>query len=280
MFRNGHPSVLVNEPSCSFRRPSISSNYKGNGEIVFVADTGFDMGVTDNVHPAFTGRVLAAVTAAGATIPADWDGHGTHVAGSVLASLNQYPGTDMFNAQGTAEEAKLISIALNFARFPRTLSLLTHDAPSYGKPVIMNNSWGNVWKWTQNPYGVDDARIVDLVMYNNPYTCILFAAGNDGRYVGTNGKQQQIGDFASAKNCITVGANYSDRQLNPSSNAYQPGGKIHSTFEMTAFSSTGPTVEDRLAPDVVAPGAVVLSARSRTILPDKSTDMLLAIRLS
>ena len=117
----------------------------------FVADTGFDMGVTDNVHPAFTGRVLAAVTAAGATIPADWDGHGTHVAGSVLASLNQYPGTDMFNAQGTAEEAKLISIALDFARFPPTLSLLTQDVPTYGKPVIMRQLLGKCMEVDSEP---------------------------------------------------------------------------------------------------------------------------------
>ena len=250
-----------------FSKFAISSNYKGNGEIVFIADTGFDMGVTDDVHPAFTGRVLAATTSAGATIPADRDGHGTHVAGSVLANLNQYPGKNMFNAQGTAEEAKLISIALNFANFPTTLSLLTQDVPSYGSPVIMNNSWGNVWTWTQKPYGIDDASIVDQVMYNNPNTCIVFAAGNDGRYVGNNGKQQQIGDFASAKNSITVGASYSDRPLDPAGIAYQPGGEVHSAFEMTGFSSTGPTVEGRLAPDVVAPGTVILSARSRKILP-------------
>ena len=252
-----------------FSKTAISSNYKGQGEIVFVADTGFDMGRSDDVHPAFTGRVLAAATAAGATTSADMDGHGTHVAGSVLANLNQPSGSDMSNVQGTAEEAKLISIAVNFAKdqFPPTLSLLTQNISPYGPPVIMNNSWGSEWVGSPYPYGIGDAKIVDQVMYNNPYTCFLFAAGNAADLVNKTGKQQQIGDWASAKNCITVGASYSDRQLSPVKNAYQPGGNVHPASEMTDFSSTGPTVEDRLAPDVVAPGAVVLSARSRTILP-------------
>lgn len=220
--------------------------------------------------------MLAATTAAGATISADWNGHGTHVAGSVLGNLNQYPGTDMSNVEGTAPESKLISIALNFSKFPTTLSLLTQNVPPFGSPVVMNNSWGNIWNGSQQPYGPNNARIVDQVMHNNSYTCILFAAGNDGKYVGINNKQQQIGNFASAKNCITVGASYSDRPLDSKDTAYQTGGRVHSISEMTVFSSTGPTVEGRVAPDVVAPGAVILSARSRTISPGILTETLLA----
>ncbi len=250
-----------------FTKASVSSNYKGNGEIVFVADTGFDKGVTDDVHPAFTGRVLAATTAAGATVPADWLGHGTHVAGSVLGNLDQSPESDMSNVQGTATKSKLISIAVNFDNFPSVLGLLTQNIPPYGSPIIMNNSWGEPWKGVQDEYGPEDAYIVDEVMFNNSQACILFSAGNDGQFVDSSGNQQQIGNFASAKNCITVGASFSDRPLDPTNQAYQAGGKVHSTSEMTAFSSTGPTVAGRVAPDVVAPGAVILSARSRTILP-------------
>ena len=274
--RKHKPFSVHQRAIMQFSKMAISSKYKGNGEIVFVADTGFDMGVADDVHPAFTARVLAATTAAGATISADWDGHGTHVAGSVLGDLNQYPGTDMSNAQGTATESKLVSIALNFDMFPTTLDLLTQNVPPYGPPVVMNNSWGLTWNWSQQLYGAGDAYIVDEVMFKDSYACILFAAGNDGDRVGTNGKQQQIGDYASAKNCITVGASYSDRPLDPNNRGYKAGGKVHSTCEMTDFSSTGPTVDGRVAPDVVAPGAVILSARSRTILPANLQKILLS----
>ena len=53
--------------------------YRGAGEIIAVADTGFDMGSTTNVHPAFAGRVKQ-LYALGRTNPARTDdphGHGT-----------------------------------------------------------------------------------------------------------------------------------------------------------------------------------------------------------
>jgi subtilisin family serine protease len=243
---------------------AVSNKYKGSGEVVFMADTGFDTGLANDVHPAFTGRVLAATTAKGATVTADTDGHGTHVAGSILGNFVKPPGTDLSNAQGTAPEAKLVSIALNFDDMPPILDLLTQNVPNCGSPVIMNNSWGATWRGYQELYGSETAKIVDQVMDDNPNACILFAAGNDGRKVGSNGLQQHIGAYASAKNCITVGATYSDRPVDATIR-YQAGGKVHATSEMVAFSSSGPTSSGRLKPDVVAPGAVILSARSRSI---------------
>src|SRR5262249_8146466 len=57
---------------------------EGAGEIVAVADTGFDMGSTTDVHPAFTGRVIKLYALGRQNRQDDPDGHGTHVAGSVL----------------------------------------------------------------------------------------------------------------------------------------------------------------------------------------------------
>src|SRR5262249_13695501 len=76
-------------------RPILNANtvvingtsYEGAGQIVVVNDTGFDKGSTTNVHPAFTGRVLQLV-ALGRSTADDPDGHGTHVAGSVLGDGN------------------------------------------------------------------------------------------------------------------------------------------------------------------------------------------------
>ncbi|KAH8646218.1 peptidase S8/S53 domain-containing protein [Xylariales sp. PMI_506] len=259
-----------------FSTTGTTANFKGHGETVYIADTGFDNGLATNkgIHPAFTGRVLAATIAKGAIIARDENGHGTHVAGSILGHLEQDPKTDMSNLVGTAPESSLISIALDFSNFPQTLGLLTQDVAPYGPPIVMNNSWGNKWTGDQHSYGIDDAEIVDRVMYENSHACIVFAAGNDGDRVGTNGVQKQIGDFASAKNCITVGASYSDRPLDPTDFAYMKGGKVHSTSEMTTFSSTGPTSDGRLAPDVVAPGAVILSARSGSISPENLSKCL------
>ena len=61
--------------------------YKGDGQIVAVADTGFDKGDASRPHLAFAGRVKT-LYALGRTFPTaktnDPDGHGTHVCGSVL----------------------------------------------------------------------------------------------------------------------------------------------------------------------------------------------------
>ena len=37
------------------------TTFEGEGELVAVADTGFDLGSITNVHPAFTGRVAKLV---------------------------------------------------------------------------------------------------------------------------------------------------------------------------------------------------------------------------
>ena len=57
---------------------------EGEGEIVAVADTGFDKGSTTDVHPAFKGRVKKLYALGRPNRKDDPDGHGTHVAGSVL----------------------------------------------------------------------------------------------------------------------------------------------------------------------------------------------------
>src|SRR5262249_29463302 len=84
------------------------TTYRGDGETIAVADTGFDKGSRKNVHPAFTGRVKR-LYALGRKHPARTDdphGHGTHVAGSALGDGNS---TSMGGPiQGTAPGAKLV----------------------------------------------------------------------------------------------------------------------------------------------------------------------------
>ena len=60
------------------------TSYDGDGEIVAVADTGFDRGSRTDVHPAFKGRVVRLYALGRPNKANDPDGHGTHVAGSVL----------------------------------------------------------------------------------------------------------------------------------------------------------------------------------------------------
>src|SRR5262245_37619485 len=85
--------------------PGAPPQFAGHGQIVAVADTGFDKGSTSNVHPAFTNRVLR-LYALGRAQSNDPDGHGTHVAGSVLADGQSASLGGPI--RGTAPQAKLV----------------------------------------------------------------------------------------------------------------------------------------------------------------------------
>ena len=103
-----------------------------------------------------------------------------------------------------------------------------------------------------------------MVTYKNYHAAILFAAGNHGHLLHERpGYRPVIEGPAASKNCITVGATYSNRPLASDGIKFDRGGTIHSFLEWASFSSSGPTREGRISPDVVAPAAVIVCARCR-----------------
>jgi serine protease AprX len=250
--------------------------YDGDGEIVVVNDTGFDTGSTANVHPAFAGRVLKLVALGRPNKSDDPDGHGTHVAGSVLGNGNS---PTMGGAiQGTAPKAGLIVQSLldsggGLGGIPADL----HDlfAPPYTNDHarIQTNSWGATTPGL--PYS-QSSREIDDFIWNHQDCTICFAAGNDGTDGDHDGAidPASLGSEAAAKNCITVGATENTRTnidltyggLRPSSWPADPifhDRTANNADGIAAFSSRGPTKERRFKPDLVAPGTSILSTRSR-----------------
>src|SRR6185369_1125641 len=86
----------------------------------------------------------------------------------------------------------------------------------------------------------------------------------------------EIGSQSAAKNCITVGASEGHRpNFEHSYGEYWPNDfpldPMNSDMQaddpdgMVAFSSRGPTKEQRFKPDVVAPGTCILSTLSRKV---------------
>ena len=251
------------------------TNYDGDGELVAVADTGFDKGDTVDVHPAFTGRVEKLYALGRAGLTDDPNGHGTHVAGSVLGDGNSPTMGGVI--QGTAPAARLILQSLldtsdGLGGIPADL----HDLfqPTYDDGArVHTNSWGPVA--VSVAYDTSCREIDDFV-WNHQDQVILYAAGNHGRDKDKDGviDEKLVGGEASAKNCITVGASENNRPdieityggFNPVAWpaapisgdlwANNPGG-------MAAFSDRGPTQEGRIKPDVVAPGTSILSTLSR-----------------
>jgi serine protease AprX len=255
------------------------TTYEGAGQVIAVADTGFDQGSTTSPHPAFTGRVdrLYPLGRPGPPGKADDpEGHGTHVCGS---ALGDGASPSMGGAiRGTAPQAHLVVQSLLGPGgigdgIPADLTDLFLPPYRDDGARVHTNSWGN--RFPAVPYD-QSAREIDDFVWNHPDMVICWSAGNDGTDRDGDGvvDPAQVGSEAAAKNCITVGASESERRnidrtygsLRPSDfpkNPIHDDPMANHAEGMAAFSSRGPTQESRYKPDVVAPGTSILSSHSR-----------------
>ncbi|MEA3559901.1 MAG: S8 family serine peptidase, partial [Candidatus Thermoplasmatota archaeon] len=240
-----------------------SLGLNGTGQIVAVCDTGLDTGLNSTMHPDLKGRIIAAYTYGRSGNWSDpdihvWDastsswkykgGHGTHVTGSVLGDGSASNGT----YAGMAPAADLVfQSTMNSAgslKIPPYFTLY-RDAYESGAR-IQTNSWSS-----RSSYGNYSWRSwqTDNYLWSHRNLTVLFSAGNKGT-LGT----YSISTQASSKNVIAVGASESYR---PSISSW-----ANNISEITSFSSRGPTWGDnRIKPDVVAPGTYILSTRASTI---------------
>jgi hypothetical protein len=265
----------------------------GAGQIVAVADTGLDLGNPSTIHPDFQNRVVKGYCL-GRPSPCDWsdqNGHGTHVAGSVLGSgkasgsdpaAHQYPATSF---AGVAPEARLVMQSIEDAGgslggIPDDTGDLMRQTYADGARIHTNSWGGPTGGSSQFPqYGgyVADSQQVDLAAWEHKDMLILFAAGNQGGDANGNGvvDPDSIGQPGTAKNVITVGASENQR---PTDNGNCTWGACFSGFGanpiaddlvsddangMAAFSSRGPTDDGRIKPELVAPGTNIVSALSK-----------------
>ncbi len=273
---------------------SANLGLDGSGEIVGVADSGLDNGVNDaNLLADFAGRVVnirATVNKAafGVADGADLNNHGTHVSGSILSDGTNSNG----NLAGMAPAAQLTVLSMG----PNNSTSLSvpgdlirdvfQDAYNDGAR-LHNNSWGS-----RNSAGAYTAFSddVDQFIRDNPDMLILLAAGNEGNAAGS------VTAPGTAKNCLTVGAsesvrplpatisinpNMQDDDFNPATpeqasplniNNFDQG--ADDVEDIAGFSGRGPTDDNRIAPDIVAPGTFILSCRSSVSTADVGPDGL------
>jgi len=200
----------------------------GNGVTVAVLDTGID-----ETHPDIDDAVTHQKDFTGEGRTDDLYGHGTHVAGIIAGDGSQSDG----KYTGIAPDAELYNIrVLGEGGYGYTSDII--DGMEYsvdnGADVLSMSLGGTPDGLRSNdPY--TDA--VDYA-YNNGVPVVV-SAGNSGRDgYGT------VGSPGVTKHAITVGA------------TYKSGG-------ITDFSSQGPTPYGvYLKPDLVAPGAGIVSARA------------------
>jgi subtilisin family serine protease len=210
----------------------------GAGIVVGSSDSG-----VDGTHPALRDSYRGGEDSwydpwNASTTPADHNGHGTHTAGTVLGR----------NGIGVAPDAQWVAcvnldrnlgspsfylecLQFMLAPFPPGGDPL-HDGRPDRAPHVLTNSWGcpEVEGCDQHSLqpAIDGLRAAGIFM--------AVAAGNSGPRCGSADDPPAPYDGA-----FTVGA-------------------VDRTGTVTDFSSRGPTPDGLTKPDLVAPGASVLSA--------------------
>jgi len=242
-------------------RPFWDQGVTGKNVIVQVSDTGLD---TDHCHfyDSSSGelkdgtvqsnrrKVVQYVPQPDTDDSDVYDGHGTHVVGSILAKRSTdgtVGGEEAGNLEGMAKDAKVAFFDLGAGN---SCCFVPGDTATLFGPGVdagakfHSASWGN----SDSSYSFYSS-IFDQFAYDNDDFLSIVAAGNSGTSLNS------VGSPATAKNIIAVGASQSE------------GRDLYSGNEgmdyLAYFSSRGPTNDGRMKPDLVAPGHAILSSGAR-----------------
>jgi len=256
-----------------------------------VTDEGLDNGTAgppdpDVDHPDLyegglkpgTDRVAYAIDYTPDSNPRDCGGHGTNVA-SIAAGHNDQPGAGSSDVEGFRYGLGVAPHALVGASkifdcdgvFETGVNFTDLTAAAYaGGARISNSSWGFTGTKLLLGRYTDRSREYDALVRDaqpavpgNQEMVEVFAAGNKGDDVvgSTNEGYASVTPPATAKNVISVGASESVRSIATTDGCGVPDAGANNASDVIDFSSRGPTNDQRLKPDLVAPGTHVVGAR-------------------
>jgi len=250
--------------------------YTGKDVIVNVADTGLGDGtIGDAGHPDFTGRVIGGYSYSEDGVWRDGGlGHGTHCTGSLAGDTYhgtgvQFAGSDgeFYVAQGLAYDSELFVLKIFTGGGawigPDEIYPILQIPKQQGDAYVQSNSWGD--RGNPGHYIFDDevfdagVRDADEDSPGNDPMVVVAASGNEGR----DGYQTTISP-GTAKNTITIGG----------TETHSPDGRDYGQDRVSTnpnnvgdFSSRGWTADNRIKPDVVAPGQGILSTKCPESIP-------------
>ena len=241
---------MVHHVSLDISVPKIGTpqvwdmGYRGEGIVVAVLDTGID-----DSHPSLDDmdddpstndpKVVFHAAFNSDNDVIDYDGHGSHVAGTAAGTgggspfVGVAPGAYLWNIKvlnrdGSGSDSDIIAGGMLAAVGPDGI-------PGTGDEAhIMNLSLGSPGNGDgTDPFSqaMDTATLLGIV--------VAKAAGNEGPGMST------LGESASARLPIVVGASDDNDRI-------------------AGFSSRGPTLDGRIKPDVVAPGVGIVAPRAGT----------------
>lgn len=201
------------------------AGYTGKGVKVAVLDTGIDA-----THPDLKGRILKARNFTGSGSADDRQGHGTHVASTIVGSGVKSGG----KYKGVAPGAELlVGKVLDDTGFGDDSDIIAgmQWAVAQGAKVV-NMSLGS-----SDTADVDPLEKAVNDLSASSHTLFVIAAGNSGPSDST------LGTPGSAAAALTVAAVDRDDRI-------------------ASWSSRGPTADGRLKPDIAAPGVDIVAAKA------------------
>lgn len=239
------------------------SLYTGAGRVVAISDTGVavdtcyfsdGLGTRAGPWPRVAGTAIPSdtkhprVRAYSAGLGGDYgdtNGHGTHVAGTLVGRANT-DGSALFN--GVAPNAKLVVWDLDNGHFsvPSDIGGTIFEWARKLNADVHSGSWGAA---TGLAYDIDCWN-VDFYLWRNRGFTAVFAAGNDGPGAGT------VVSPAKAKNVIAVAATMNGKKsLEQARGPVKEPADTYSPDYIADFSARGSPSQPFDKPDVAAPGA-------------------------
>lgn len=204
----------------------------------------WDAGKVRGTHELLSGKIDFKDDAA------EYDDHATHVSGTMVGKkLQSSPGN---RARGMAYKAKLDT-------YDWDDDISEMYAAAESGLLVSNHSYGADLEQITNPQnflGRYDAisASIDRLTFQAPFYSIVIASGNDRNASYTDklsedGYHLLAGEMNTAKNGILVTA------VDPV-DRYAGAGSVH----ISEFSSWGPTIDNRVKPDLAADGLEVFSS--------------------
>ncbi|MFJ9726148.1 S8 family peptidase [Streptomyces sp. NPDC101209] len=202
-----------------------AAGYDGKGVKVAVLDTGID-----TTHPDLASAVKASKNFTGTGSTDDLAGHGTHVAATLAGSGARSGG----RYKGVAPGAGILNA-----------KVLDDSGEGSDSSVIAGLEWAagqgakvaNLSLGQEDTPGEDPVEAAVNALSKSTGMLTVAAAGNEGPDAGT------VGSPGAAESALTVGA-------------------VDGEDRLADFSSTGPTADSALKPDLTAPGVDIVSARA------------------
>jgi serine protease AprX len=246
-----------------------SYGLKGSGIGIAVIDSGIgyhdDMtNTTSKLYPYGNQRVAKFVDFVnGRTLPYDDNGHGTHVAGTIVGNGYDSKG----DKAGIAPNASLVSLKVldsngqgTVSRIIEALNWVAVNATKYNIKVVNLSVGAGIYE----SYWTDPLTLAAKAVTDKGIT-VVAAAGNLGK--NADGQKQWGGITApgNAPWVLTVGASSTMGTDKPTDD------------EMAGYSSSGPThIDFGAKPDLVAPGTgtVSLAVAGSTLYATKSAYLM------